>query len=372
MMNIDQNSLIKFLLKCQTEDEFINFYFQNEKLITPHIKFTLLNDISFKFNHLLNINHNNELRILAALKIHKYAEFYDAIKFVNYIYSDEFYRRNLLMFMIILGYEELALLALDTLDNNNINYQDNNEVTALMYAAKNNSLKLIVKLIKLGADVNKLDNMNSNALHYTTSSEVMNVLIDNGANCNQINLKSETIILRACKKYFSKELIKKILLKLNKTNNINIRKNNNYSPLDYAIIHQDLELVQLLIEYDADVNLSDEFGFRPIHIAASYSTKTSHHIIKILLKNKAHKDVVNIDGETPYDIAQMKRIDKNIDMNNEETSCDIAQRKQIEKNMKLLSNNHTVESLKIFKNFFANNHIVPENESSSFVVSVSQ
>ena len=51
-------------------------------------------------------------------------------------------------------------------------------------------------------------------------------------------------------------------------------------PLHYAVFENDLECVRLLIEdYNADVNVLDEAGYSPLHLAAKYGFIDIMHIL---------------------------------------------------------------------------------------------
>jgi hypothetical protein len=75
---------------------------------------------------------------------------------------------------------------------------------------------------------------------------------------------------------------------------------NDWAPLDLACFYDDTLLVNMLIYYNADVNIRDSLGFTPLHICAEQNAVLS---ADILLKNKANPNVPNIDKATPLAMA---------------------------------------------------------------------
>jgi ankyrin repeat protein len=62
--------------------------------------------------------------------------------------------------------------------------------------------------------------------------------------------------------------------------NINKAVRRGLRPLHYAVFENDLECVRLLIEdYNADVNVLDEAGYSPLHLAAKYGFIDIIHIL---------------------------------------------------------------------------------------------
>ncbi|KAG6879264.1 hypothetical protein C0992_004011 [Termitomyces sp. T32_za158] len=56
------------------------------------------------------------------------------------------------------------------------------------------------------------------------------------------------------------------------------------SPLHYAAKNGHLELVELLLEYKADINLANSFGWSSLY----HAVKNGHlNIVAVLLENKA-------------------------------------------------------------------------------------
>uniref|UniRef100_A0A8C4TJX4 Protein phosphatase 1 regulatory subunit n=1 Tax=Erpetoichthys calabaricus TaxID=27687 RepID=A0A8C4TJX4_ERPCA len=71
--------------------------------------------------------------------------------------------------------------------------------------------------------------------------------------------------------------------------------------LHQACIDENLEMVQFLVEYGANVNQSDNEGWTPLHVAASCGYSD---IAEYLLQHGANVGAVNCDGDIPVDIAE--------------------------------------------------------------------
>ena len=75
-----------------------------------------------------------------------------------------------------------------------------------------------------------------------------------------------------------------------------------YTPLHEAVSNGHLDIVKLLLRYDADINSSANGGFTPLHLAAS-----SGHVncVRVLLDNGA--DITSTDeyGRTPTQTAEL-------------------------------------------------------------------
>ena len=73
------------------------------------------------------------------------------------------------------------------------------------------------------------------------------------------------------------------------------------TPLLNAIQGGSLNVVELLIEeYKLDVNLSDDFGMTPLHLASKLGQL---EICKFLCRYVLDKNTLDNDGQTPYDLA---------------------------------------------------------------------
>ena len=82
----------------------------------------------------------------------------------------------------------------------------------------------------------------------------------------------------------------------------NLRENvGQKTPLLTAILGRHLNVCKLLIEeYKVDVNLSDDYGLTPLHLACKLGWL---EICKFLCKHVSEKNTLDYNGKTPYDLA---------------------------------------------------------------------
>ena len=99
---------------------------------------------------------------------------------------------------------------------------------------------------------------------------------------------------------------------------IDVRGSNGRTPLFPAARHGDLEMVQVLLDYKANVNAQNNSGWTPIHdVSAGSSTilnnfrQSRPDVTRVLLEHGADVNAVNVNyGKTPLHIAVVNlRID---------------------------------------------------------------
>ena len=71
-------------------------------------------------------------------------------------------------------------------------------------------------------------------------------------------------------------------------------------PLHLAVRQNNLRCLELLINFDADVDAQDEHKQTPLHYAATTGNKKA---IEMLLRAKAKKDIKDEEGYTPFALA---------------------------------------------------------------------
>ena len=72
-------------------------------------------------------------------------------------------------------------------------------------------------------------------------------------------------------------------------------------PADQACIDDYEDLVEMLVEFDADVDATDRELWTPLHAAAACG---NHIIIECLLENGANIIAINADGNLPIDLVE--------------------------------------------------------------------
>ena len=116
--------------------------------------------------------------------------------------------------------------------------------------------------------------------------------LEKGAKIDAKNNHKNTALFLAIKHL---QIVKYLL---NNSANINIQGEFNMSILDFAVIVDDLETIQLLIDKGADVSLADSFGSTPLYSAVEFNSKIE--IVELLLKKGADIDAKKSDGSTPF------------------------------------------------------------------------
>ena len=135
--------------------------------------------------------------------------------------------------------------------------------TPLHMAAYDNIPELARLALDRGADVDAIDEQGRTPLHVTSSSEVMALLLDEGANVN----------LAAGSGYVGR---------------------GSYTPLHTAVANgREVEIVRLLLDRGADIDAKDGDGETPLHLAGEAE------LIRLLLDRGADPNARDDAGQTP-------------------------------------------------------------------------
>jgi serine/threonine-protein phosphatase 6 regulatory ankyrin repeat subunit B len=218
-----------------------------------------------------------------------------------------------------------------------VNAQDRNGETTLLYAAKLGLTKMTQMLLDHGADANIGDTRGNVALHFvcgTESLESFETLMRNDADLNVLNYEGYTPIMSAIKSLkpsygtplpshardmngmhgdghtsfhhakswssFGDTSILGVLLQHGADPNL---RGSNIGPLLTAVVRNSahaLEDVQMLLRYGADVNASDNFGTTALHAAIM---RQRIDIIDTLLQHNADVNVCVEQHTTPLMLA---------------------------------------------------------------------
>ncbi|XP_075237812.1 uncharacterized protein LOC142334030 [Lycorma delicatula] len=195
-----------------------------------------------------------------------------------------------------------------------INTHDYHGLTPLMYAIKINDKEIISRLIYSGENVNGIDEEGRSCLFYavmfTNVEEVINLLINKGADLNLTNNKNYRYTAKvienydvSCQKIFLNYLVRLNMNKkfifdvICKGADVNAVDEHGRTPLINAIINKcDQEVIIKLIESGADVNITDKDGELPLwHAADSTDCK---ELLKILVRYGANINIQDKDGYT--------------------------------------------------------------------------
>lgn len=178
----------------------------------------------------------------------------------------------------------------------NVNFQDKNMSTPLMFAAElenpEKSLQIVQILLDSGADVNLNNTLINDALIFATktnNTDVIKLLIKAGANINNINNRGDNSLIWSSS-YGNAEIVE-LLLKLGA--NPNIQNDKKATALHFVTSNKNI--TKLLLDAGANPNLQDSDGDTPLTDAVS---KNNIEIVKLLLNAGANPDIQNNDGNT--------------------------------------------------------------------------
>ena len=190
-----------------------------------------------------------------------------------------------------------------------INFQATDGFSALMYACKTGSKLLADTLLKAGADpnlkavYNPLKEESATALHlacYHGHEDIVMLLLNNNADPN-IKLpgnEATPLMIAVGQQYYR---IVKLLLQsgayVDSKANIKLEET---TALHYAASNNDTQLVSLLLNANADVNISNTIGATPMHVACYNGNEEN---VKQFLKVGAQPNICTKSGQSPLHAA---------------------------------------------------------------------
>lgn len=166
--------------------------------------------------------------------------------------------------------------------------------------------------LRLGANVNSVDEYGESALHYAASKsgELVMVLLDAGANLELKNSKGLTPLFIAINKRHDSEQIVKIMISygalLENKDDIH-----GMTPLHWAVKECQYNIVLILLQAGSNVNAKDNEMQTPLIISAwamdfsGYSERAStSDIAWELIQHGADINAIDVRGETALDHAK--------------------------------------------------------------------
>ena len=178
------------------------------------------------------------------------------------------------------------------------NYINEDGETLLMKIVKNNSLKSLKEIISYGVNLEtetpskKRKNTTSyeatkRAIDFVKTKKALNILVEAGANIDYINNLGVPLIIKFIKDN-NNNYVEKLILK---GANLNLSDKDQWTPLIWATARKNKEIVKLLIENGADINIIDDRKNSAIYYAYD------EDIIEIFLIKTLNLNYKNIDGE---------------------------------------------------------------------------
>ncbi|EED21298.1 ankyrin repeat protein [Talaromyces stipitatus ATCC 10500] len=187
-------------------------------------------------------------------------------------------------------------------------FRDKEGRTALMTAAWKNQWHVLQLLISRGADVNARDNKKRNILHNLAADkqcdwgdDVVNLLLRTSCELDARDELGRTPLHWACttgKTHFARLLLSRP--QGCPSDYVNVTELRNKAALHLATAHDREDVVELLLEYGADVNARSDGGWTPFHNACD---KGCEKIVRILLQAGADFNSQLLNGMTSLHLA---------------------------------------------------------------------
>lgn len=178
-----------------------------------------------------------------------------------------------------------------------INVQNNSKETFLLRASRLQNYPIVKFLLESGADVNLADESARVPLMYIQDEEILKFLISKGAILNSRNNRGSTPLIKQCEKNSD---IKIIEILVNSGAEINIQNDAGITAL-FCASSNSLDVVKFLLSKGANPNLIAKHDVSCLAYAISH---LNYEIIKILLDWDADINIKNVHGKSIIDYAQ--------------------------------------------------------------------
>ena len=195
-----------------------------------------------------------------------------------------------------------------------VNATDKANATALMMACYRSHSNAIHVLLKAGSDVNIADNNGMTCLMHAVaahrSQELLQAIIDHGAEVNATTKDNTTALMLACQKRHIDAI--HVLLKVG--SDANIASENGDTCLMYAVHkHCSEEVLQAIIDHGADVNATSNYNYNFNYTALIIALDKRHvSAIHVLLKAGFDTNIVCENGTTCLKYAVMADCSKEV------------------------------------------------------------
>ncbi|CAL1541691.1 unnamed protein product, partial [Lymnaea stagnalis] len=172
-------------------------------------------------------------------------------------------------------------------------------------------MRMVIKLINLmriaGKGVDKFNKQQQTPLHLAVKLDFLpavDILIKSGASINAVDCTGSSSIHMAVQGRSTKCL--QMLLERCQEAELNTRNFDGLTPLHTAVDNGDLEQVELLLKYGAEIDVTDGKSGRTCLFHAAESNEKP--MVELLLRHGANPDVPNYAGVTTAMAAQGRNL----------------------------------------------------------------
>ncbi|KAG8586536.1 hypothetical protein GDO81_005410 [Engystomops pustulosus] len=178
----------------------------------------------------------------------------------------------------------------------NVNHQDEEFWTPMHVACACDNPDIVLLLLFSGANV-LLQDVNGNIpLDYASEGTESNSIILTYLEENGVDLTS----LQQIRTQRAAVMLSDVKQLLAASGSVNEKNDDGVTLLHIASAGGFKEVTSLLLEHNADPDMTDNLYWTPLHLAAKYGQTT---IVKMLLVHQANPNIFNCNGDKPSDIA---------------------------------------------------------------------
>ena len=203
------------------------------------------------------------------------------------------------------------LMELNTVD---INLQDEDGNTALIFACKNDNYDIVKLLVDKGADINVQNNNGISPLlaacyniNDKNAADIAKLLITKGADVNSVDKDQATPLTVILEQETSGLYGNIVKMLLKNEADVNYKTYSGFTPLMLACASEtySLNYVRILINNEADIEADIDAKNNDNDTALMFACKNGSYIIaKLLVYKGADVNIKNNDGETAYTLAR--------------------------------------------------------------------
>ncbi|KAG4256796.1 hypothetical protein FPRO03_03806 [Fusarium proliferatum] len=190
----------------------------------------------------------------------------------------------------------------------NINQFDSDNRTPITYAIWNGHISVVRRLVVAGAWVDVPDVLGATPTSYAVRNKDFGIkilVVRENVPSNANHREGEKLLLSAAK--YGHIHVVRVLLEAKETN-VNLKDDEGWTPLMWAINYRHNGIVKLLLAHGADVDIRDRAGMSPFDFATRYG---QFEVAKLIMQTgRADVNRPDLDGLTPlHQAARWKQDD---------------------------------------------------------------